>query len=120
MVCVAHVRKAVVLNLDNSNTAMFDVQSSLVDATRIISLIVLWKVGTMSFRFDTKAVRQALRLFESLHLAFIYDLQLSQLPLNLFFDRQASINFYNISSPCQSQNYPLIVIANQMRLPSKS
>ena len=111
------VRKAVVLNLDNSNTARFDV---LVDATRIISSIVLWKVGAMSFRFDTKAVRQALRLFESLHLAFIYDLQLSQLPLNLFFDRQASINFYNISSPCQSQNYPLIVIANQMRLPSKS
>ena len=76
------VRTAVVLNLDNSNTAIFDVQSSLVDATRIISSIVLWKVGTMSFRYNTKAVRQAPR---PLHLASIYDLQLSQLPLNLFF-----------------------------------
>ena len=33
---------------------------------------------------STKAVRQA----ASLYLAFIYDLQLGQLPLNLFFDRQ--------------------------------
>ena len=42
MVCVAHsyevaVRKAVVVNLDSSNTAIFDIQSSFVDATRIIS-----------------------------------------------------------------------------------
>ena len=59
---MAHVRQAVVLNLDNSNTAIFDVQSSLVDATRISSSIVLWKVGTVSFRFNTKAVRQAARL----------------------------------------------------------
>ena len=56
------------LNLDNSNIAIFDVQSSLVDATRIISSIVLWKVGTMSFRSNTKAVRQAPRLFESLYI----------------------------------------------------
>ena len=31
------VRKAVVFNIDSSNTAIFDIQSSLVDATRIIS-----------------------------------------------------------------------------------
>ena len=31
------VRKAVVFNLDIGNTAVFDIQSSLVDATRIIS-----------------------------------------------------------------------------------
>jgi hypothetical protein len=67
-----------------------------------------------------EAVRQADRLFESLYLAFVYDLQVSQLPLNLFFDRQALINLYNILLSCQSQNYPPIVIANQMRLPSKS
>ena len=80
MVCVAHVRTAVVLNLHNINTAIFDVQSSLVDATRISSSIVLWKVGTMSFRFNTKAVRQAARLLVSLYLAFIYDLQLVTQP----------------------------------------
>ena len=49
------VRKAVVLNPDNSNTAMFDVQSSLVGATRMISSIVLCKA-------------------RKLYLAFIYDL----------------------------------------------
>jgi hypothetical protein len=38
------------------------------------------------FTFSTKAVRQACRRFESFPLAFIYDLQLSQLPLNFFFD----------------------------------
>ena len=37
------VRKAVVLNLDNSNTAVFDEQSSLVGATRVTSSIVLCK-----------------------------------------------------------------------------
>jgi len=74
----------------------------------------------MSFHFRMKAVCQAARLFESLYLAFVYDLQLSQLPLYLFFDRQALINLYNISLPCQSRNYPPKVIENQMRLPYKS
>ena len=37
------VRKAVVLNLDNSNTATFDEHSSLVGATRMISSIMLCK-----------------------------------------------------------------------------
>ena len=65
---------------------------------------------------STKAVRQA----ASLYLAFIYDLQLGQLPLNLFFDRQAFINLYNISSPCQIQISPPMVIAIQMRPLSKN
>ena len=56
VVCVAHsheiaARKAVVLNLDNSNTAIFDVQRSLVDVTRR-SCCGPWK-------FNTKAVHQA-------------------------------------------------------------
>ena len=42
------VRKPVVVNLDNSNTAVFPL-----DASRIISSIVLWK------GFSTKAVHQA-------------------------------------------------------------
>ena len=65
------MRKAVLLNLDNSNTAIFDVQfiggrheDDLFDRTVQ----------------STKAVRQA----ASLYLAFIYDLQFGQLPQNLF------------------------------------
>jgi hypothetical protein len=68
-------------NLDNNNTAMVGVKSSLVNATRIICY------GSLEqFTFSMKAVRQACHLPESFPLAFIYNLQLSQLPLNFFFD----------------------------------